>query len=66
MPIKAKVIDPDLGTEVTLEVWKDPRTGGLMGVDQSLMDPAGPSIVPNPYSKGEELSLPASEVVAVP
>lgn len=44
-----KVIDPDSKLEVTLAVFKDTRTGGMLAIDASFLDHDDTDTVPSPF-----------------
>ena len=60
--IKAKfvdaitVIDPDSKGEVIVEIYKDPVSDGMFGVDSSFIEQVD-NIVPSPFNKNVQLKL---------
>ena len=32
------VVDPDTGNEVEVEIWKDPESGAMVGIDSSWLE----------------------------
>lgn len=44
------VRDPDSGGEVEVEIWKDPVSGGMFGVDTSFLDQVHDE-VPSPFDR---------------
>jgi hypothetical protein len=55
------VTDPDTGNEVEIEIWKDPESDGLFGVDASFCDQVN-HVVPSPFNEGTLLELPAEDI----
>ena len=50
------VIDPDSGRPVTLELWKDPESGGMFAIDESFVDQVEEVIV-SPFNTKHFLHL---------
>jgi hypothetical protein len=57
------VTDPDSKGGVELEIWKDPTSGGLVGIDASFLDHVDDAI-PNPFNPSTKLQL--REEVVIP
>jgi hypothetical protein len=55
------VTDPDTGGKVDVEIWKDPSSDGIFGIDASFLDQVSESIA-SPYNPGVMLKLPSEEV----
>jgi len=45
-----KVEDPDSGTHITIEIYKDPKSNGLFGVERMFIEQIGPQ-VQSPYNE---------------
>ncbi len=56
------VPDPDTGEPIAVEIWKDPESGGLFGVDASFLDQVREDGIPSPFNAETRLRLPAEEV----
>lgn len=55
------VTDPDGGGEVAVEIWKDPESGAMFGVDSSFLDQADagkPPRIPSPFNERTLILLP--------
>jgi hypothetical protein len=50
------VKDPETGNEVEMEIWKDPETGGMFGVDSTFLDQVR-DYVPSPFDSSVMLKL---------
>ena len=50
------VNDPDTGQVVSIEIHKDPESGGLFGIDSSFLDQVSP-VVRSPFNEFSWLSL---------
>jgi hypothetical protein len=50
------VTDPDSKGAVELEIWKDPTSGGLVGIDASFLDQMD-DVMPNPFNLRTKLHL---------
>jgi len=50
------VTDPDSGGDVEVELWKDPDTGGIFGVDSSFLDQVRDE-VPCPFDRDAVMVL---------
>jgi len=53
-----QVTDPDSGDTIELEVWRDPESNALLGVESSFMDGTSEHIY-SPYNADSILNLPA-------
>src|SRR5262249_5566297 len=58
---KIVVIDHDTGGGVAIEIWKDPQSGSIFGIDASFVDQVSDEI-PSPFNPDTMLSLPEDEV----
>jgi len=56
------VRDPDSGGDVQVEIWKDPESGGLFGIDSSYFDQVGDSVV-SPFNNGTLIQLPERNMI---
>jgi hypothetical protein len=52
------VVDPDSKGAVEVEIWKDPVTGGIFGIDASFLDHTDRKFVVSPFDKKVVLRLP--------
>ena len=50
------VRDPAQGTVTELEIWQDPTSGALFGIDASFLDQVNDSL-PSPYNGSVRLLL---------
>lgn len=50
------VIDPISNLPVEIEIWKDPISGGLFGIDTSFLDQVSEGIV-SPFAVDEDIVL---------
>ena len=50
------VTDPDTGAAVEVEIWKDPESGSLFGIDATFVEQVDHLIV-SPFNRGTKLSL---------
>jgi hypothetical protein len=60
------VPDPNTGEAVAVEIWKDPASGGLFGVDASFLDQVRDNGIPSPFNAETRLRLPAEAVEVEP
>lgn len=51
------VTDPDTNLPVTLAVFKDSRTGGMLAIDASFLDQDDTDVVPSPFYEDVKLRL---------
>lgn len=54
------VIDPETKGEVAVEIWKDPVSGGIFGLDASFIEQMTEQIIPSPFDRKLKLRLPLS------
>lgn len=54
---KVLVIDPDSKGEVEVEIWKDPVTGGIFGIDASFLEHTDRKFIVSPFGKNVTLRL---------
>ena len=55
------VVDPNSGDTVEIEIWKDPESNALLGVEAGFMDGVSECIY-SPYNADHTLNLPAKSV----
>lgn len=53
-----KVIDPETKGEVEVEIWKDPVSGGIFGLDASFLEQITEQVIPSPFDRKIKLRLP--------
>ena len=56
-----QVVDPDSGDTTEIEIWKDPESNALLGVEAGFMDGVS-EYVYSPYNIDHTLNLPAEDV----
>jgi len=53
-----KVIDPETHGEVAVQIWKDPVSGGIFGLDASFIEQMTEQVIPSPFDRKIKLRLP--------
>ena len=56
------VIDPDTGNDIEVEIWKDPESGGIFGIDSSFLELVNEEI-PSPFNFGTSILKCAEELL---
>lgn len=51
------VTDPDSKWDVKVEIWKDPVSGGMFGIDASFLDHTDRKCIVSPFDKNVTLRL---------
>jgi hypothetical protein len=58
---EVEITDPETGGVVPVEIWKDPESGAMFGVDATWLDQVGTQ-VPSPFNPGTMLVLPEEAI----
>lgn len=51
------VVDPDSKSDVEVEIWKDPVTGGIFGIDASFLESLEINVIVSPFDRKVRLRL---------
>lgn len=51
------VIDPETKGDVQVEMWKDPVSGGIFGIDSSFLESEDIKVIASPFNRSTQLRL---------